>query len=288
MSQDMLALLQSLDNTDEVREQYVRSPFGWPGGKAKSIDNILPHLPYRNGYGEPFGGSGATLLARRPCPLEVFNDKFSGVTCFYRVIRDRIKMNKLLDRLQLCLHSREEFIWSKATWKDCEDEIERAARWWYMVTSSFGCQSRNFGRAVKGKTQVGPKLKSNLKLFPECHLRLSNVLIENQDYRQIFNDFDCKDFVWYLDPPYMLSHTGQYECEFSEADHQELLERIQKLQGFVAISGYDHPMYAKYNWSRRLQWKKIVMQQALAATETNNQTGEIGRGYAIETLWIKE
>ena len=289
MSQDMLALLQALDQTDDVREQYVRAAFPWPGGKSKSIDNILPHLPYRKKYGEPFGGSGAILLARRPCDLEVFNDKFSGVTCFYRVIRDRVKMNKLLDRLALCLHSREEFIWSKQTWKDCEDEVERAARWWYMVTCSFGAQGRNFGRALKGKVQQGPKLKSNLKLFPECHLRLMNVQIENQDWRQILNDFDDKDMVWYLDPPYRLSHKGMYECEMSDSDHQELLERIQKLQGFVAISGYDDPMYNRYKWSRKLQWKAFVTATAQAGTETNHLRKEdMQRGYAIETLWIKD
>ncbi len=289
MSQDMLALLQALDQTDEVREQYVRSPFPWPGGKSKSIDNILPHLPYRNSYIEPFGGSGAILLARRPCNLETFNDKFAGVTCFYRVIRDRIKMNALLDRLNCCLHSREEFIWCKQTWKNCEDEVERAARWWYMVTSSFGAQGRNFGRAVKGKVQQGPKLKTNLKLFPECHLRLSNVQIENQDWRQILNDFDNKDAVFYLDPPYRLANRGQYECEMSDSDHRELLERIQKLEGFVAISGYDDSMYNEYRWSRKFQWKAYVTATAQAETGTNNLAGaDMQRGFSTECLWVRE
>lgn len=284
----MLSLLLSLDQVDTVREEYVRSPFPWPGGKSKSIDNILPHLPYRASYGEPFGGSGAILLARRPCDLEIFNDRFSGVTCFYRVLRDPIKLNLLLDRLQLCLHSREEFIWCKQTWKDHEDEVERAARWWYTVMSSFGAQGRNFGRSVKGKAQQGPKLKNNLSLFHPCHNRLQNVQIENQDWRQILTDFDQPTMVWYMDPPYYQSTRGQYDCEMADEDHQELLERIQSLRGFVAISGYDNPLYNKYKWDRKLQWKAFVSQQALAQTETNFQTGDIKRGFAIETLWVKE
>jgi DNA adenine methylase len=291
MSSDMLAMLQALDQHDEVRESYTRAPFPWAGGKSKSLDNILPHIPYREFYGEPFGGSGAVMLARRPSQLEVYNDKFGGVTCFYRVMRDRLKMNQLIDRLNWCLHSREEFIWCKQTWKNCEDEVERAARWWYMVTTSFGAQGRNFGRAVRGKAQQGPKLKTNLKLFNEAHLRMRDVQIENQDWRQILKDFDHAGAVWYLDPPYYKTSKGQYECEMPDADHKELLERVMDLKGFVAISGYANPLYddPKYKWSRRLQWKAFVTSVAQAKTDTNGLNDvNMDRHHAHETLWIKD
>jgi DNA adenine methylase len=287
---EMYKLFMQLDqHSEDSRESYCRAPFGWPGAKSKSVEYIVPHLPYRNGYGEPFGGSGAVLLSRRPSHLEVFNDKFSGVCAFYRVIRDRLKMNQLLDRLALCLHSREEFIWCRDTWKNCEDDVERAARWWYMVTVSFGAQGRNFGRAVRGKVQQGPKLKTNLKYFTPCHLRLLNVQIENQDWREILRDFDCKEFVWYLDPPYYRTSKGMYECEMPDSDHIELLETVMKLQGFVAISGYDNPLYSSYKWTKKLQWKNLVTQQSQAKTQTNNLLDvDMTRGNAVETLWIKD
>lgn len=286
---DFLSELLALNDSEDSREGYIRAPFGYPGAKSRSLDFILPHLPYWNTYIEPFGGSGAVLLARNPSKLEVFNDKFSGVTSFYRVIRDNISMNKLLDRLQLCLHSREEFIWSRDTWKDCEDPIERAARWYYMVVTSFGSLGRNFGRSTRGKSQIPQKIKNNLKLFPELHLRLLNVQIENQDWRMMFKDYDNSQTVWYLDPPYYKTTLGQYECDMSSEEHLELLERIQHLEGFVALSGYSNPLYnnLKWKWDRILEWKSLKTSVPLANTETNYQKEKQERYSAIETLYIK-
>jgi DNA adenine methylase len=287
VSNDLFAQLMSLGQEDEVREQYVRAPFPWPGGKAKSIDNILPHIPYRDFYGEPFGGSGAILLARKPSNLEVYNDKFGGITCFYRVVRNKATYDQFMERLQLCQHSREEFIWSKKTWANCEDEIERAARWWYMVTCSFGGQGRNFGRATKSKAQFGPKLKNNLKLFHPVHQRLRDVQIENLDYRLVVKDYDSYTAVWYFDPPYYQVTTGQYECEFSDEEHKELLERVWQMKGFVAVSSYENPLYNKYPWTRKFQWKAFVTATALANTDTNNKQDQ-KRGFQNETLYIKD
>jgi DNA adenine methylase len=291
MSADLLGMLQAMSDSHDVREHFVRAPFPWPGAKSRSVKHILPHLPYRSGYGEAFGGSAAVLLSRNGSPLEVFNDRFSGVTTFYRVIRDGRKMNALLDRLQLCLHSREEFVWSKATWKDCEDEVERAARWYYMVMTSFAAQARHFGRCTGGKAQMGPKLKNNLKLFPEVHKRLLHVQIENQDWRAMLKDYDKPDFVWYLDPPYYEYCKGMYECEMTKDEHVELLERIFHLDGFVALSGYENPMYDRYSWDHRYEWTVQVSSLGQGFTETNNLAGfegQLQRGTAKEVLWLKE
>jgi len=291
MSKELLGMLNALDSHEEVREQYTRAPFGYPGAKSRSLENILPHLPYRSGYGEPFGGSGAVLLARNASSLEIFNDRYSGVTCFYRCIRDISKMNALLDRLNLCLHSREEFIWSRDTWKNCEDEVERAARWYYMVACSFGSQGRNFGRCIKGKAQIGPKIKNNLKFFVDCHKRLLNCQIENQDWRTCLKDYDNSDFVWYLDPPYYEYAKGMYECEMSKEDHVELIERIFTLNGFVALSGYDNELYEKYPWDYKYSWMIQATALSQGFTESNNLAGKeetMKRGMAKEVLWIKE
>lgn len=285
---DLTAMMLSMDSHSvENREEYVRAPFPYPGAKSRSVEKILPHLPYRGVYCEPFGGSGAVLLSRNESPLEIFNDRFAGVTCFYRALRDH--ESELIDRLQLCLHSREEFLWSKATWKNCEDVVERAARWWYMVSTSFGSMSRNFGRSLKGKAMMGPKIKNNLQHFHPCHNRLVNVQIENQDWRLILKDYDNLDMVWYLDPPYYEYNGGMYECEMSKDEHKELMERIFQLEGFVAISGYSNRLYDSYPWNAVHTWEVQVSMLASAFTESNNLLGhDLKRGKAQETLYIKE
>ena len=112
---NLFDMFESLEK-GEIRETYIRAPFGYPGGKSRSVKKILPLLPYRKAYIEAFGGAASILLARDKSKLEVYNDRFGGVVAFYRCIRDKEKMNKLIERLKIVPgHSREEFIWCKET-----------------------------------------------------------------------------------------------------------------------------------------------------------------------------
>ena len=43
--------------------------FGWYGGKFSHLDWLLPKLPDCLHYCEPFAGSGAVLLNRKPSPV---------------------------------------------------------------------------------------------------------------------------------------------------------------------------------------------------------------------------
>ena len=288
---DLFAMLTALDDTPIIREHFVRSPFGFPGSKARSLEQILPLLPYRDSYAEPFGGSGSVLLSRRESKLEVFNDRYAGVVAFYRCVREREKCEALVSRLGIFLHAREEFIWCRETWRNCEDDVERAARWYYMTLLSFGQQGRHFGRQIRGRSQMGAKLHSNLQLFHPVHCRLKNVQIENQDWRNCLKDYDHRDMVWYLDPPYYEYNKGIYEHEMVREEHVELIERIQHLEGFVALSGYQNQLYDKYPWDGRHTWEVQVSMTAFAFTDTNNMAGkedDIRRGRAMECLWIKE
>jgi DNA adenine methylase len=290
---DLLSALNSLDNDtadNEIREDYVRAPFGYPGSKAKAIKNIVPHLPYTDMYCEPFGGTGSVWLARNAVKLEIFNDRYSGVTSFYRVLRDKPLKEKLEERLQFLIHSREEFIWSRSTWKNCDDLVERAARWYYTVRNSFGSQSLYFGRSKNPKAVFASKLQNGLELFHPIHERIKNSQIENLDWRVCFNDYNRPECVWYLDPPYYQATKGMYECEFTDSEHIELLDRIQDLLGFVAISTYPNELYEKYDWDKRVIWEQGTSTLGIAFTGSNKCAGYeevLSRKKAMEVLYIR-
>lgn len=295
MSKDLTATLLSMHTEDEVRDQYLRAPMGYPGAKSRSIKELLAHLPYRNTWVDVCGGTASVTLARNASPLDVYNDRHSGLVAFYRCIRDRLKCSQMIERLEISPPlSREEFIWSRDTWKQNQlDDVERAARWYYSLVTSFNQKGWSFGRAVKGKAQ-GQKMFNNLKLFWPLHNRMRNAQIENQDWRMLLKDYSKggREVVWYIDPPYW-GTTGIYEHEWSEQDHLELCERIQHLNGgFVAVSGYDLPNHP-YNrfkfWSRKVSWEVQVSMTGIAFTESNNLAAYadvIKRGTATETLWI--
>jgi len=297
LSDELLNLLESLERDDrtKVREHDItRAPFGYPGGKSKTAKFILPHLPYREVYVEPFGGSGVILLSRDACDLEVYNDKYGGVVCFYRVLRDPKLYNQLLDRLTLVLHSREEFDWCKHTWEEAQDPVERAARWYYMLRTSFGQIGRNFGRSLK-TSMIARKYVNGLQSFPEIHQRLRLVQVENQDWLQCMRDYDGPETVFYCDPPYMHTTDGIYVEKFDISEHKRLLDYIHnECQGFVALSAYQSQLYQSYPWDRYEQFKSFVSMKGQSFQESNKGDHKLSdeeatnRDSADEFLWIKE
>jgi len=291
-----MGLFDELDaltgHIDHDPSEIVKVPFGWPGGKSKSLGKILPHLPYRNAYVEPFGGSFAIGLARQPSKLDVFNDRYGGVCSFFRVIRDPILFEQLCQRLDLTVHSREEFEWCKSTWKNVQDDVERAARWYYMIIYSFANLGRCFGRALTGGTSLAGKIQSKLKSFAPIRDRMIKVQIENQDWYDCMKDYDTPETVFYIDPPYIDASTGIYEYALDEDTYRKLITFIFNCQGFCALSGYaGNPIFDNNPWDEIYTWDAFVSIESIGQNVGNKKLklkDITERSYSKECLWIKE
>lgn len=293
---DLMDLFNELDRNapDELKSRddtIARAPFGWPGGKSRSVAQILQHLPYKKIYCEPFGGSAAVLLARKSSSLDVYNDRHGGIVAFYRCLRDPKKYQQLVDWLELTLHSREDFKDAKNTWCEEHNDIIRAGKWYYMVNYSFGSLGRNFGRSTSGRGLIAGKIRNKLRLFPFIHARLARVQIENQDWHECIRDYDSKETVFYIDPPYVDAHRGTFKHEMDRENHRYLLDTIFRIKGFCAVSGYVNPLYDNQAWDDRIVWESFCSIDSCAYTVSNHKNQVEGlkkREKAEEVLWIKE
>ncbi len=291
---DLLKAFSTTDlETHERKDNILRAPFPYPGGKSRSVLEILKHLPYKNTYVEPFGGSAAVLLARNASPLEIYNDRYGGVVAFYRCLADAEKYKKLYDKLVYTILSREEFVYAKANWdnQDVKDDVQRAAYWFYMMNYSFAGLGRNFGRCLKGKSALAGKVMGKIETFDRLHSRLAWVQFENLDWRHCIRDYDSKDTVFYCDPPYVDAHRGTYKHEMNIEDHRCFIDTIMHCKGFVAVSGYANPLYDNQKWDARYEWKSFVSISPVAYTEGNHKEDikDVDeRTYATEVLWVKE
>jgi len=250
----------------------MKPPMRYPGNKYSSLVHILDHLPYRSTFVDVFGGSGAVLLGRRPHGLEVYNDRFTGLVDFYRCIRDHC--DALVERLELVLHSREEWEYCKEHWNEpdpstTEGLVERAARWYYLVQTSYAGIDRCWMRSIKKRNEVAAQYRGKILLFPTIHERFKDVQVENLDWYAVMFDYDSPDTVFYLDPPYLDQDNNHYK---HTVDHKHMLEIIFKMKGFVALSGYPTPLYENSPWDARYEWER---------------PGGIKGGQATEVLWIK-
>jgi len=247
---DLFNMLMSLDSHDnEDHSVILRAPFNYPGGKSRIARKIANALPPFKAYVEPFGGSAAVLLARKPVALEIYNDRYGGVVALYRVLRDPNKYQELMAKCECTIHSREDWYFCKQTWQNPHlDDVERAFRWIYMVKYSFGGLARNFGRDTSAPNSTSGKIRSAARNFHTLHQRFTKVLVENRDYWQCMRDYDSADTLFYLDPPYLETDPSCYSEKFRLEDHQQLLQRIQLLKGAVAISSYKNDVYDAVGW----------------------------------------
>ena len=89
----------------------AKPPFPWIGSKEKIAPYILQLFPPKlTQYVEPFGGSGAVLLALPPDPnrLDIYNDLDAELVNLYSCIKER--SNVLLRELKfLPIHGRKLF-----------------------------------------------------------------------------------------------------------------------------------------------------------------------------------
>lgn len=268
-------------------QRAFRAPMKYPGSKADSVPQILPYLPYRGAYVEVFGGTGVVLFNRSPMKLEVFNDRYAGVTCFYRVLRDQC--DALIDRLTLLVHSREEWEWCLQTWEDEHiSDLERAARWYYMLQGSFLGKGHSWARITTASSPIAGVIANKLEYFAKIHTRLNNVQIENLDFRDCIRDYDNTNVVFYCDPPYLDEDATSYKHRMSQDDHEQLLELIMQGKGYFAISGYANPLYDSMSWTKRVTWERRDRANAQAVSAHNHRTEKGSRDLKEEVLWIKD
>ena len=80
--------------------------------------------------------------------------------------------------------------------------------------------------------------------------RLNKVVIENDDYRKIIKNYDKKDTLFYLDPPYYDAEK-YYPDRFMLEDHLELKRLLEGIKGKFILSyndcDYIRKLYRGYN-----------------------------------------
>ena len=267
-----------LDGAAGIKQPIIKAPFGWSGGKSRTVEWIVSHIPQSESFVDVFGGSGIVMLNKPATGNDVFNDINSGIVSVYRCLRDPIKRDQLITWIELTIHSYEDWVTCKETWKDVENDVERAGRWLYLTHYSFSKQGRAYGFA-RAKNKFSGSLVSKIAAFGPVHDRFKNVNVENRDWRLMLDRYDSKGTVFYLDPPYpdsdMAACYGKHIMGWDE--QKEMLERIQHLKGQVVLSGYENKLYDSYTWSKRFTKESMV----------SVCKSEHGRVKAEEVVWVK-
>jgi DNA adenine methylase len=261
-----------------------RIVFGWYGGKFSHLDWLLPLLPKCHHYCEPFAGSAAVLLNRKPSPVETYNDIDGDVVNFFRVLRDRHE--ELIRAIGLTPFSREEYHQAIYGTMRGISEVERARRFYIKArqTRTGLAQTASLGRWANckdtsraGMSGVVSRWIGGVEALDEIANRLIRVQIENRPAVDVIRLYDSQGTLYYCDPPYLHATRGDanaYGFEMDESQYREFSEEVNGCQAKVAISGYDHPLMDEL-------FKPDKWFKTLGADKTIHST----KGKRQEVLW---
>lgn len=264
--------------------------FGWYGGKFSHLDWLLPLLPETTHYCEPFGGSAAVLLNRKPAPVETYNDLDGEVVNFFRVLRDQ--KEELLEVIGLTPFSREELRIAVNGKTENLTDLERARRFFVRARQvrTGLAQTASEGRWAHCKltTRAGmagavSRWLGSVEGLSEIAQRLLRVQIENAPALEVIQRFDSPETLFYCDPPYVhasRSDTNAYAYEMTDREHRELADFLHRAEGKVALSGYPSPLMEELYGD----WHSIEGPTKMAHS-TNTRADNV-KQERTEVLWV--
>lgn len=265
-----------------------RPPFPYYGGKVRLAPWIASLLPDHRVYVEPFAGSCAVLLAKRPAAHEIANDLDGAVVTFFRVLRDQPA--ELERACRLSAYARAEFDAAADIDASGVDDVERARRFFVRATQAFNrlvgpgsCWASSPRRGCSEAVSA----QRYAERFAAVAARLARVVWECRPAVEVVARYARDaDTVVYADPPYLAAtrtsaangRRGEYRCEYAgEADHRELAEALHAVAGTVLVSGYPSVTYERLYAG----WHRYTRTLARPSTNTGGRSGTP----AVEVIW---
>lgn len=267
----------------EVRP--TRPLLRYHGGKWRLADWLISHFPPHNVYVEPFGGAASVMLQKPRCYAEVYNDLDGDIVNVFRVLQCPEKRALLIDKLRFTPYARAEF---NLAWEQTDDAIEAARR--VIIRAQMG-----FGSAGATKGSTGFRRDTERRYttamqdwvrYPDCLPpiinRMMGVQLETRPALDVIRTNDRVGTLFYVDPPYlhdtrvMDGSTRYYRHEMTNADHVELLDRLNQVQGMVVLNGYPSELYE----NALRGWRRVEKQSRASAWR--------GTSMRTEVIWLNE
>lgn len=132
------------------------------------------------------------------------------------------------------LVSRKLFYMIKNKELQARNDIERAAFYFYLINTSFGSMMSQFAMS---KQRSPKRLRRDFSLHTK---RLKNVSIENKSFEYILKEYDDKEALFYLDPPYVGTENYYKNTKgFGLKEHKLLARYLKGIKAKFMLSYND-------------------------------------------------
>jgi len=205
---------------------------GWIGGKTKLANKIISMMPKHKVYVEPFLGGGSVFFKKQLADVNVINDIDKDLINFYKGVRD-----SGCEKIGACKMPKNRIEFDRAKESQAND-----------ICSYLGVNKRAYGRnntkphfsdAIAKRGDNAVNFRGKCDRYKD---KLKQAKILNKDYKDAVNQYDSKDMLAYIDPPYF-AVKGYYN--HNEINPEEVAKVVKSMKGKAIISYNNHPRVRK-------------------------------------------
>ena len=236
-------------NIEFQKENLIKSPLNYTGGKYKLLPQLLPLFPDNiNTFVDLFTGGcnvGINVQANKIICNDIESHIIELLKQFKLLGYNKInkQLNMIISELQLSNTNKESYL----NLRKLYNNEQTWDKFYLLICHSFNNQIR-FNHKGKfnlpfGARTYNSKMKDNLSLF--CNkISNKNIIFTNKDFKLILFDIlknnNLSNYFVYCDPPYSLNFKEYNGTHYwnTKNDIQlfNLLDEINKKQGKFALS----------------------------------------------------
>jgi DNA adenine methylase len=224
-------------------------PLSYIGGKRALAKRIIELMPEHKTYVEAFAGGAQVFFHKPRSEVEVLNDLDHEIVNFFRVCQNHHE--ELVRYLRFTIVSRGQFDLLRKTGPEGLTDIQRAARYLYILKNSFASLVRNPTYHWHVVHPPGFNPEKLPEIIHNTHRRLARVQIEELPYDKIIRNFDRPSTFFFLDPPYFGKKLYHYNFETKDFEH--LAEVLRTVKGKFLLTLNDVPEVRKIFRHFRMQ-----------------------------------
>lgn len=269
-------------NTNFSKQDYVQSPFRYPGGKFYALKFILPMLDCvpHDEYREPFVGGGSIFFGKPKAKVNWINDIEPDLIETYKAIADDLRCKKLCDRVSKEIATKERHLEIKEYKPQDRDDL--AFKTYYLNRTSYSgiinkpAWGYEIGKSSPPENWHRFLLKANKKL--------NQTKVTCIDFEEVISENGKGIVLMYLDPPYFLADQKRaYTKHFILDDHYRLENCIQKTNHYFCLS-YDNCPEIKNLY----KWANIYERSWLYNTANSSGPRKIGKELLITNYEVHD
>ena len=265
--EQMQKCLDKLKNKAKLRFGGLKTDplppiLAWIGGKTKFASKIISMMPEHKVYVEPFLGGGSVFFKKQLADVNVINDLDKDLINFYKGVRG----DGGCEKIRACKMPNNRTQFNRAVESKDKD-----------ICNYLGTSKRGYGGDQNHPifSPENAKHGHNAINFREkCDRykdKLKQAKILNKDYKDVVKQYDSKDMLAYMDPPYIIGKKYKH----SEISPEEVAKVVKSMKGKAIVSYNNHPRVRKAFAGLKFHKVKTRYQLQKGTTGTRKNVTEL-------------